>query len=69
MKLLINSSNSDYNLYLDFFNLFLYREYSIVTPCRKNRLLDFCAMVLFIEMNFWISITLWYYHRKNQIAL
>ena len=27
----------------------MYRKYSKITPWRKNRLLDFCAMVLFIE--------------------
>ena len=27
------------------------------------------AMVLFIELDFWISIRPWFYHRKNQIVL
>ena len=31
------------------YNFHFLRKYSIITPLRKNRLLDFCAMVLFIE--------------------
>ena len=41
-----------------------YRKYSIITPWCKNQLLDFYTMVLLIELEFWISITQWCYHRK-----